>query len=519
MKVYIPKSVWILVFVYALLMVSMITWGIPNVSHPFNYQMDEWHQMQSVRNLFKYGSPNIPGSAHGTIFHFFLSGLYLVPFIFTGVVNPFVVKTALNNLDVQEKLFIILRTNTLLLGVLSIIIMAIISKKYLKTSPLFTASLFVITPIWLILSNYFKYDIALCFWILLSILAILEFGKDQTFRKFITAGILSGIAIAVKISALPLIPIYIFSFFFFKNKLKLKQLFYGVGISLLIAILLGIPDILLGRGDMKEFLYSNLIGTPDLTLNFILPQPWYVYLPLNIFPLEFGYAFSITFIFALLFFLREKRDKNTMFIIVCVVFFTLSLIPLKIYAGGNRFLTLLPFLSLLIGSFIQNFKKSSIVLFIIVILCQIYQSIQTVSYKWGEDVREVSSKWILTNIPKGSSFGLEDIPIYQSLPNFILSDFYKGKDLKGYTSVYSYNILVNVSLPPKYVILTGRELDSNYFKKSEKKELIKELGQNNYKKIKEFNPAKKLYSVFGNELNMYLSGLVQVSSISIYQQR
>ena len=108
------KGITFIIFVYASLMISLINWGIPNESHPFNYFMDEWHQSQSVRMVFAQGTPNVPGSANGSMFHFFLSGLYLIPFVVLGIINPFVIHSSLDALDMQQRLFEVLRLNILL---------------------------------------------------------------------------------------------------------------------------------------------------------------------------------------------------------------------------------------------------------------------------------------------------------------------------------------------------------------------------------------------------------------------
>lgn len=521
MKNYFSKSIIFLIILYIALITSIITWGIPNAYHPFNYQMDEWHQMQAVRNLFKYGSPNIPGSAHGTILHFFLSGLYIAPFFLIRIVNPFEVKSSLDHLLTQERLFIILRTNTLLFGVLSIILISLISKRYFKTNPLYAAFLFVFTPLWLVLSNYFKYDIALNFWLLLALCFIFEFGKSGSKKIFLFAGLLCGIAIAIKISALPLVPIYVASFFIYKSsKLNFKYLIYGLIICFLSALLLGIPDILLGKGDIREFIYSNLSSSPGQTWNFILPLPWYIYLPFRVFPLDFGYIFSIISFSSILYYIKTK-DRNIKIILIGLFFFIVSLIPLKIYAGGNRFLVLLPFLALLSGAFIQKIvvKNRALYLVFILFLSQSYQSIQSLSYKWNIDPRVVSSKWIELNIPKGSEIGLENIPIYQSIPDLILKDFYSKEDFKNYRPLYRYKIVDNSSSLPNYVIITNKNFDSQYMQKSEKKDLIKRLNKDNYGTLKKFNVYEGVYRFSGNNLDLYLSGLVQTASIDVFGKK
>src|SRR3990167_1731091 len=137
----------ILIALYGVVMFSVISWGVPTGTRPFTYNMDEWHQLEAVRALFTRGTPNIPGAAHGSIFQFLLSGIYLIPFTVLGLVNPFAIHSSIDNPAMQERLFIVMRSNTLLFGVLSLVVLAVIAKKYLNSSSILTALLFVGAPI------------------------------------------------------------------------------------------------------------------------------------------------------------------------------------------------------------------------------------------------------------------------------------------------------------------------------------------------------------------------------------
>ena len=107
-------------------MTMIIQWGIPNQFHPFPYHMDEWHQLQAVGNTFRYGTPNMFGSANGTMFHFLLSGFYLLPFMAFHIVDPFSLQ--IDSALMRERIFEVLRLQTILFGALSIIIVYLLTK-------------------------------------------------------------------------------------------------------------------------------------------------------------------------------------------------------------------------------------------------------------------------------------------------------------------------------------------------------------------------------------------------------
>lgn len=529
-----------LVILYSFLMISVIQWGIPNVNHPFNYHMDEWHQMQSIRALFIQGSSNVPGAAHGPVFQFFLSGIYVGVFTILGIIDPFILKTSVTELQMQEKLFIILRSNTIAFGVLSLILVGIIARKYLKVHPGLAIVTFFLTPVWIALSNYFKYDIALIFWILVSIFFLLRFGAFPNRKNYILAGIFCSLAVATKISAMPLFIIYILAFFYynFRKKKKYSFLILGIFTFFLVFIVFGIPDALFQKGDYREFFYSNILFDPKQTDNFILDyQPWWIYIMLKIMPLNFGYLFFALYTISIFYFIEKlavnkfKENfilyKNEIFILICLFIFIISLIPLKIGANGNRLLVLLPFLSLLSSSYLIIIWKSKtyatqklLILFIVVVIgLQAYQSFALAYVKWNKDVRETSSIWIKENIRNGEKIGIENIPIYQYLPDIAVKEFYLKESFPKVKTKFDYIVISeSAKVLPNYVLVTDREFGIDYQKKSAKKLLVDRLEKENYKILVEFKPHDILYNIFGNELNMRISGLIPIPTITIFKK-
>lgn len=527
------KFLFAVLLLYAGLMLSVINWGTPNLDHPFTYNMDEWHQLQAVRTTFKDLSANVPGSAHGTMLHFILSGIYLIPFYLFGIINPFAITSSVDFLNLQQQLFEILRLNTLIFGLLSIFFISKIAKEHLKINQNIAIILFTVSPLWLALSNYFKYDIALIFWIVISLHYLLKFAEKPNLRNYLIAGAFCSLAVATKISAFPLFIAYIISFFWFnkKGKRKFNAFFLGLLIFFALVIILGIPDLVLGKGDWGEFLYSNLVSGTTAYANLITGfDKWWQYWLLKIFPLDFGYGFIAVYFLGLAYwiilfvksFLNHKLFffKKEFFLLFCFIIFFMSLIPLKLGANGNRLLVLLPFLALLSSSFLQRIKGTLInykflfaILFLLIFIIQSYQSMILIYIKWLPDVRQTSSQWMKENVEKNTLIGIENIPIYQLLPDIIVKEFY-SKDRN-----YDYRIIdISSKTIPSLVIITNKELDANYFRDSAKKQLLRRLTEEDYREVVEFKPPKILYLFAGNELNYSTSGLAPISSISVFKK-
>lgn len=533
------KMVLVIIFIYVIVILSIIQWGIPNEQHPFTYHMDEWHQLQAVRNTFKSFTPNAEGSAHGTIFHFFLSGIYLIPFYLLKIIDPFVIKSGLSSIPMQAKLFEILRLNTLLFGVMSLIVLNEIVKKYFKINPTIILVLFTCTPVWIYLSNYFKYDIALTFWILTAIFFLLRFGSNPSLKNYVYAGIACALALAVKISALPLLLVYIFSFFYFTTQKKrvYNHLLIGCFVFLIVFLIIGIPDVLFGKANYGDFLTSNLIAVSDVTNNFLLPyRPWWIYTFLVVMPINFGSVFFSIFLLSIIYWITITikkvyirnffQIKNVVFILISFFIFLVSLWQLQIGANGNRLLVLLPFLALLGGAFLSriqlykiSFIKRSVVIIVIacLLVIQFIESFAIINVKNNVDVRQSSSIWLVNNLKNGTTIGIENIPIYQLLPDIIVKEFYKKQRNSTIKTYFNYEVIdAATKRLPDIIVVTNREFEGTYLKKSLKKNLLQRMYHERYVLKKEFKPSLILYLLMKNELNMNASGLVPLTTISIY---
>lgn len=535
------RMLLIILFIYIGACLVQINWGIPGNSHPFNYFMDEWHQSQSVRNLFRFGSPNIEGSANGSIFHFFLTGIYLIPFIATKIVNPFLIKSSVLNMDIQQVLFIVLRLNTILFGVLSITVFYYLSKKFLKINPSISTIFFSFNPMWLMLSGYFKYDIALMFWTLLSILFMFKYLKEFKYYNFYFACLLSALALSVKLSPFALIPILGLVFIFNKDwRKRLFILVKGGLIYLSTFLSFGIIDIILAKGSLNEYLSSTLSRTPEFNAaNFQIVNKIWPYLLLDLFPTLFSHVFyivgilgAIIFIFIFLgnLFISSKKFKylfdNRILISFFAIFilFACSLIPLKLDATNNRVLIMIPFLAYFVSYFIKflsnRFNNLLIVIFTIFILVlQLMESFSWLPVKLFNDPRQSSAIWINKNVPANSTIGIQNIPIYQGLPDLVVKEFYNNQYQVGSNNKFKYKIVqASDKTYPKYVILTNVDIETKYKHNSETKDIYKNLQGNKYKLIKKFSPNFKYLFLFTNDLNYYMAAIVQSPvEISIYK--
>ncbi len=530
------KLLFLIIFIYSALMIYFIQWGIPSQSHPFNYAMDEWHFSQALRTFFKDGTGSVSGAASIPFYHIVSSILFLIPFYLLHIVNPFAIKNTLDNLPMQHILFEVLRLHTLFYGILSIVVIHKILKLLIKPLSLIFTALFVFNPIWISLTNYYKYDITLSFWIITTLYFLIKFYKTQELKNYLFAGIACGLALSTKFTAAPLFLGYIIGYFLLTNKIIHRKFIAGILVSIFVFAFVGIPDLIFGKGNYYQLLYSTLIEAPKISTSFNLGEPGWFFLLFNEFPSIFGYFLSFIFYLSLVFWsiylllalINKSLNKHRLelSIFITTLLFLLSTISFSVDGGGNRALVLIPFI-IIISAFsiykIMNLNNNKIINMILLLglTLQIIQSASWLSVKFYPDPRQTSSAWVLDNIPKNSDIGIENIPIYQMLPDIILKEYYFKERNNNFVTLYKYSI---VSLSdrsfPKYVIITNDANGIGYFSQSLKKELLNKLKNQGYKKVVIFTPMLKYYEFFADKKYFLLTNILTIPiNIAIYEKQ
>jgi len=269
------------------------------------------------------------------------------------------------------------------------------------------------------------------------------------------------------------------------------------------------------------------------------------FLIFKIYPVTFGRFLYLTFVVSIIIFvfyifkkkiyqkifLKDFRTKRSIYIILFLflLFFAASLYPLKLGALGNRVLVLLPFIvitSVLGIKFVYDKTKFLFLKYFVIAIILIlgfFQSFETFSWihlRLSIDPRIESSKWIMENIPPKSIIGIENIPIYQLLPDVIVKEFYFKQYGRASNNRFRYEIVDEKSSNlPKLIVLSNDEIEERYVKKSDKKGLVNRLKRENYKKVAEFKPDFKYFNILNSELDFFVSGFaIGPNSISVFSK-
>ncbi len=126
---------------------------------------------------------------------------------------------------------------------------------------------------------------------------------------------------------------------------------------------------------------------------------------------------------------------------------------------------------------------------------------------------------ITEKIKKKNVIGIENIPIYQSLPDIILREYYLKQENPLEKTRYYYVLLNQKSALPQYIVVANEEAAVKYMRESAKKDLIEKITKNGYKKIGYEKLNLSLLKIFRDERDYFMSGLIQAPlSISLYNK-
>lgn len=530
------KYLSLIIFIYSVIILSGIGWGLPNNQHPFTYHMDEWHFLGALKSVVKFGTAGTAGGAYGPIFYSVINAVFLVPFMLLGIVNPFEVKSSVTQLMVQRHVFEILRLTTLVYGVLSIIFMYKILKQFFTKNWIVGVLVFALNPLFILWSGYYKHEIAVTFWITLSIYLFLKYQKSPNFRNILLSAVASSLALATKLNALPLVGMYFVSFFLFTKNItrkNLRELVIGFLVIIGVFVLLGSPDILFNFDTYVKLLTPALFnGTQNLNLGL---SWWQILLYIH-YPSVFGFFTNLIFYFSLTFWVillfykfmlgKITENKREVFILSSFVLFVLSLLTGELGASNNRVLVVLPFMAIMVSMTFDFFflkqRLKNIVMFIFIagFVLQIVQTASWVYLKYQTPIQETSSKWMVNNIKRNTLIGLENIPIYQALPDIVLLEFYESERNPKGRYIFNYEVIgLDTKILPDTIIITEEDLDRKYSIVSLKQNLLKRLNREGYVNIKNFSLDYRFYDYFSDKINLFYWNLVPgPSEISIYKR-
>lgn len=313
--------------------------------------------------------------------------------------------------------FVISRLLSVLFGVLTILAIYIATKKiFANTKIAMLAATFVtFLPMHVLESRLAKLDIALTFFVTIAVYFIYKVYKDPSYRNFIIAGIIIGLAVSIKYNAFL---IYLSLFLAFANSggflQKLKDYktylkFISAGIASLFAFLLGTPFALLDFGNFWS--YKPRVGILWQFQN-VGNVPWpeystHVYTTFfEMYRNDLGLGVWLLFmIFILMYLFFNYRKSLYNFTLFPAIIISLYISKLD-RSPSHYFLFLLPLYIIPLADFTYDILKRftnlqfkhKVTLLIFLLIPSIYMSVLQAIVYTRVDTRLLAYNWFTANI-------------------------------------------------------------------------------------------------------------------------
>ena len=266
------------------------------------------------------------------------------------------------------------------------------------------------------------------FYLLLIYLGLLFLDQKIDLLYFLkVSAIVSGLALATKVSSLIFLVLPLLIIFFISKETFVKKIFllgYFFSLSLIVAVIFSPHNFISWPDFYSTFKYERAVALGEIktfyTKQFDYSLP-IVFQLIKVIPAAMGFVSLISFIGFIRFIGKKKTDKKIIFLFRAFLIYFLP--NAVIYAKWTRFLAPVFPIILIFGIiFLEKIKVIKVIKIIIVIL-GILPGIAYLSIYQNPDIRFQASEWIFKNIPENSYILSEtanviDIPIIsQKLPS------------------------------------------------------------------------------------------------------
>lgn len=187
------------------LRIAGITFGLPTSTRTLaTYHPDESIHLYSLEKIRPLQLEFYPGDAlYWGSFHFYLQGALTKALQVTGAVQLGGREFFLSHLQEADKLYVIGRMISVVLGTASILVFFLIARRlYGMTGGMIGALLLAFAPLAVTTSFYAKPDGVMLFWFLLSVYFALRAVESRATKDYVLYGIFLGVAAASKYSGL-----------------------------------------------------------------------------------------------------------------------------------------------------------------------------------------------------------------------------------------------------------------------------------------------------------------------------
>ncbi len=467
----ITKELIFIILMFMLLLLSIIQYGFPQI----NIQHDEEDIVKGIlaflnypdilhSNEFPYLFPHHYSSIH--LHYLLVYPISLIVEFITGLNGVFVLK---------ENPYIVLllaRFFSLLFGVLSIILIFLISKKVFQDEKVATFSSLILSTsiVFFAMSNYAKIETMMIFGILGTIYFSLVFLEDGKMSFLFISIISTAFASSSRINFVLLLILPVFTYFFrsfFVERKSLKEvLLYFILFALVffVSFIVFLPNILVIRQYIIDSFFSEAMRD-----NLDVYKKLYYYVYEGIF-LYGGITFPLLFITSIpfVFFSKNLNKTQKLYAMLILLVGTVNLVILLIF--GKRAISrysmfFIPVVAIFSAYLILKIKeKTNNFIFFLILVLLFSFSLQDIAKfiirRMRKPIAIKAREWIAQNVKPEEKIGVLNLqlPYHRVvLPNYKIEDIEKEK-LSYYTN-YDFLMVYVYSENQKNMLSNFQEME------------------------------------------------------------
>ncbi|MCW1949565.1 MAG: glycosyltransferase family 39 protein [Candidatus Shapirobacteria bacterium] len=369
-----------------------------------------------------------------------------------------------------EQSIFILRTISAIASCLSVFFIYQISKYLFKNkiSRYLLVITMIFTPGLIQLAHFGTNESILILIFTLNLFISFKILHKTNFKYILLAGLISGIGIATKISALIFTgPIFLSLLLNLIINKKFLNIIKNTGLFIITTVLFSIifsPQFIFNQSDFKSSVeYEVLLSTGKnkifYTDQFLNTTP-YLFQIKNIFPYTNGIPVTVISLIGLVLIFKTKKYQNKYWQILLISSAVIFFYNGQLYTKWTRYISPIFFILPILSCFLFDFIKNKF-FFCGLIILSILPGILFLRLYFQPDTRFTASEWIVDHIPAGSYvlsesnnvMGLPLLPSNLSVTDF---DFYKLE-----TDPDSTNELSRLLSESDYIFVPSRRVFKN----------------------------------------------------------
>lgn len=398
-----------------------LKWGLPNSLHHYTYHPDEFFQIATMAVLNPAKLQLDPG------FYNYPTGYMNLGSLILQVLQGYGMQMSVSNI------YLAARVMSAIMGVATVPVVYFVGAKlYGRAAGIIAALVFAVLPLHIIHSHFATVDVPATLWVTVALLGASWIASGGSLKAYIATGLAAGLAVGTKYNvAIVILPVFAAVFLQSSASTWVKRAFNRQALIAFISFFAGFviacPGFLIWPGKFLNGLHYEMTHAQSgHGLVFVGKGPGWFDLLSNAFGYGLGFFMLVMAIAAVGMAIARRKKSDWLLLAFVIPYFLL------ISCSNVRFaryaMPLLPPLAILIGRMMSELYRIAkecewalrrwawaLVCISSVAYTLIYSAACVRSFS-TPDVRDEAARWIMKQVPAGTTIGFASVPWFYTPP-------------------------------------------------------------------------------------------------------